>query len=65
MHQSVLYPYSGPLAGKILRVKELVGVRNVSEEEGRAAVERGRSRAEGLGLEVAGRAWGGGSSVTR
>lgn len=65
MHQSVLYPFSGPLAGKILRVKELVGVRNVTEEEGRRAVEYGKHRAEGMGLEVAGRAWGGGASAAR
>lgn len=46
-------------------MKELVGVRNVTEEEGKRAVEYGRSRAEGMGLEVAGRAWGGGASAAR
>jgi large subunit ribosomal protein L30 len=64
-HQSVLYPFSAPLAGKILRVKELVAVRNVTEEEGTRALAHRKSRGEGMGLEVAGRAWGGGASAER
>lgn len=41
-----------------MRVKELVRVRNVDEEEGKRAIVR--RRAEGSGLEPAGRAFGGG-----
>lgn len=58
LHQSVLHPFSPTAAGQILRVKELVQVKNVDAEEGRKLVVR--SRSEGSGLEVAGRAYGGG-----
>lgn len=61
LHQSVLQSFSGPTAGKILKVKELVTVRNVGEEEGRRLMTR--RRPEGGGFEVSGRAYGGGKSV--
>ena len=49
------------MAGKILRVKELVKVQNVTEEEGRRGMER--RRGEGSGLEVSGKVYGGGKGV--
>lgn len=60
-YQSVLQPFGGPVAGKILRVKELVKVQNVTEEEGRRGMER--RRGEGSGLEVSGKVYGGGKGV--
>ena len=47
MHQSVLHPFSEPLAGKIMRVKELVRVRNVTLEEGKVAMAQKRSEDPG------------------
>jgi ribosomal protein L30 len=61
LHQSVLHPFDGTTAGKILLVKELVGVQNVGEEEGRRAMER--RRPEGSGVEVSGRLFGGGKGL--
>jgi len=59
LHQSVLHEFGGPTAGKILKVKELVKVQNVGEEEGRRLMAR--RRPEGGGFEVSGRVYGGGS----
>lgn len=58
LHQSVLHPFGASVAGQILRVKELVTVDNVSEEEGRPRLVR--RRPEGAGLVPTGRAPGGG-----
>lgn len=58
-----MYPFSPALAGKLLAVKELIKVLNVSEAEGRLMLEKQRHRGEGAGLEVRGRAYGGGASV--
>ncbi|BEJ15890.1 hypothetical protein CspHIS471_0504950 [Cutaneotrichosporon sp. HIS471] len=57
LHQSVVQPIGPTAAGKILRIKELVTVRNVSEEEGLAACAR--RRPEGAGVEPTGRVYGG------
>lgn len=61
LHQAVLQPFSGPTAGKILKVKELVTVQNVEEETGRRLMAR--RRPEGGGFEVSGRAYGGGRTA--
>jgi ribosomal protein L30 len=53
LHQSVLQEHSSAAAGKILRVKELVTVRNVSAAEGEAFLAR--RRGEGAGVVVTGR----------
>ncbi|WVQ71002.1 ribosomal protein L30 [Cryptococcus sp. DSM 104548] len=58
LRQSVLHPFSPVVAGRILKVKELVQVLNVTEEEGMVLSER--RRGEGSGVEVSGRAFGGG-----
>lgn len=70
-YQSVMHPFSAPVAGgwyivpltagMILKVKELVEVRNVDEAEGLKAIQR--KRREGSGLEVTGRVYGGGKTV--
>ncbi|KAL1407709.1 39S ribosomal protein L33, mitochondrial [Vanrija albida] len=57
LHQSVLHPFGPEAAGKILKVKELVTVRNVTEAEGRVAAIR--RRPEGSGVVPTGRAPGG------
>lgn len=57
LHQSALHPFGATTAGKILKVKELVTVRNVSEYEGLLALER--RRPEGAGVVPTGRAFGG------
>jgi ribosomal protein L30 len=63
-HQSVLHRFDPTVAGKILRVKELVGVKNVSEEEGERAIWMStRGRKEGSGVEVSGRVYGGGKGA--
>ena len=56
----MLQEHSATAAGKILRVKELVSVRNVTLEEGAAFLER--RRPEGAGVAVKGRVYGGGKS---
>lgn len=43
----------------ILRVKELIEVRNVTYEEGLDLVKRTRDRSEGSGVEITGIAFGG------
>lgn len=62
-YQSVLHPFSPTVAGHILRVKEIVRVKNVSEEEGKRW--RDMSRSEGSGVVVSGRVYGGGRMVGR
>jgi ribosomal protein L30 len=57
LHQSVLQEHSAAAAGKILRVKELITVRNVTAEEGAAFLER--RRPEGSGVVSTGRVFGG------
>ncbi|KAL7423795.1 hypothetical protein Q5752_001379 [Cryptotrichosporon argae] len=52
-HQAVLHPFSATVAGQVLRVKELVSVRNVGADDGARAVRR--RRPEGSGWEVLGR----------
>ena len=59
-HSVVLQPFHKLTAGQILRVKELVDVRNVTKEEGEAMVERERNKSEGSGVEPTGVAFGGG-----
>ena len=59
-HSVVLQPFHKLTAGQILRVKELVDVRNVTKEEGEAMVERERHKSEGSGVEPTGVAFGGG-----
>ncbi|KAJ9093904.1 hypothetical protein QFC19_008136 [Naganishia cerealis] len=55
LNRSVLHPFSETIAGMILKVKELVEVRNVSEAEGKVEVtRRNGSKGEGRGWEVAG-----------
>lgn len=63
LHQTVLYPFSPALAGKLLAVKELIKVKNVSQAEGEMMVQKQRHRGEGPGLEVSGRVYGGGANV--
>lgn len=46
------------MAGKILKVKELVEVQNVEEGVGRTMMAR--RRPEGAGVRVSGRVYGGG-----
>lgn len=62
LHQSVIQPIDATAAGKILRIKELVTVRNVTEEEGILAMAR--RRPEGSGVVPTGRAYGGLKSDT-
>ncbi|TXT13077.1 hypothetical protein VHUM_01478 [Vanrija humicola] len=57
LHQRVLHPFGPTTAGKILKVKELVTVHNVTEIDGLAALER--RRPEGAGVVPTGRAPGG------
>ncbi|KAJ9097694.1 hypothetical protein QFC21_004731 [Naganishia friedmannii] len=55
LNRSVLHPFSETAAGMILKVKELVEVRNVSQEAGEMeVVRRNGSKGEGRGWEVAG-----------
>jgi ribosomal protein L30/L7E len=55
LNRSVLHPFSETAAGMILKVKELVEVRNVSREAGEMeVVRRNGSKGEGRGWEVAG-----------
>ncbi|WWC66543.1 mitochondrial 54S ribosomal protein uL30m [Kwoniella pini CBS 10737] len=61
LRERALHPYGETTAGRILRVKELVHVSNVTEEEGRILVKRRRS--EGSGLEPSGRVYGGGKGL--
>jgi ribosomal protein L30 len=63
LHQTVLYPFSPAVAGKLLAVKELIKVKNVTQAEGEMMVQRQRHRGEGGGLEVTGRAYGGGKGL--
>ena len=58
-HSSSLYPFSANVAGRILRVKELVEVRNVTKEEGERLLKSWSNRSEGSGVAVTGRAFGG------
>ncbi|WVW82143.1 ribosomal protein L30 [Kwoniella bestiolae CBS 10118] len=61
LRESALHPYGETTAGRILRVKELVHVANVTEAEGRILQKRRRS--EGSGLETSGRVYGGGKGL--
>jgi large subunit ribosomal protein L30 len=58
LHRSVLHPYSPDIAGQILAVKELVQVKNVTEEEGMRIVTKQGHNGERRGWEVVGRAPG-------
>ncbi|RSH77213.1 uncharacterized protein EHS24_003517 [Apiotrichum porosum] len=62
LHQSVLQPHGATAAGKILHIKELVTVRNVTAEEGAAYLVRGRP--EGAGVVPTGRVYGGSKKDT-
>lgn len=55
--QSVLHPFSAETGGKILRVKEIVSVQNVTKERGKVLMQR--RQPEGPGVQVTGRAFGG------
>ncbi|WWC99539.1 ribosomal protein L30 [Kwoniella sp. B9012] len=61
LRESALHPYSETTAGRILKVKELVHVANVTKAEGE--VLRKRRRSEGSGLEPSGRVYGGGKGL--
>ncbi|KAK8865806.1 ribosomal protein L30 [Kwoniella newhampshirensis] len=61
LRQSVLHPYGETTAGRILRVKELVHVSNVTKREG--ALLARRKRSEGSGVETSGRVYGGGKGL--
>lgn len=55
LNRSVLQPFSETAAGMILKVKELVEVKNVSQEAGEMEImRRNGSKGEGRGWEVAG-----------
>ena len=56
-YQSVIHPFSPSVAGQILRVKEIVKVRNVTLEEGLRWVNL--SKSEGSGVKMNGRVYGG------
>ncbi|KAG7527808.1 hypothetical protein FFLO_06579 [Filobasidium floriforme] len=58
LHRSVLHPFSADVAGQILAVKELVQVRNVTEEEGLRIVTGQGKNGERRGWEVVGKAPG-------
>ncbi|EIW72702.1 ribosomal protein L30 [Tremella mesenterica] len=60
-YSSVLHPFGPTVAGQILRVKELVSVRNVTEEEG--IISLAKKGSEGSGVVVSGRVFGGGKGV--
>ena len=62
-YQSVLHTFSPSTTGRILRVKEIVRVRNVSKEEGERWMNMTRS--EGSGVAVSGRVFGGGRGLAR
>ncbi len=62
-YQSVLHPFSSSVTGQILRVKELVEVRNVNYEEGSRWIRMRKS--QGSGVEVRGRVYGGGKGLER
>lgn len=57
LHRAVMHPFSATTAGQILKVKELVRVKNVTEQEGLEYIQRGKG--EGQGWEVVGKAFGG------
>lgn len=61
LRQSVLQPFGEVTAGRILKVKELVQVANVTKEEGEALMKR--RRGEGNGVEPSGRVYGGGKGL--
>lgn len=61
LRQSVLHPFGEVTAGRILKVKELVQVANVTKEEGEVLMKR--RRGEGSGVELSGRAYGGGKGL--
>ncbi|WVF70784.1 ribosomal protein L30 [Kwoniella sp. CBS 6097] len=61
LRQSVLHPYGETTAGRILKVKELVHVANVTEEEGTLLARR--RRPEGSGVQTSGRVYGGGKGL--
>ena len=61
LRQSVLQPFGEVTAGRILKVKELVQVANVTKEEGEALMKR--RRGEGSGVELSGRVYGGGKGL--
>lgn len=54
--QTVYHPFSPDIAGKILKVKELVQVKNVAQDEVRTAEEARRERRAVRGYEVVKRA---------
>lgn len=62
-YQSALHSFSPSTTGRILRVKEIVRVRNVSKEEGERWMNMTRS--EGSGVAVSGRVFGGGGGLSR
>ncbi len=53
LHTSVIHPFSETCAGQILRIKELVEVKNVTADQGREIMRMLRTRGEGKGWEVA------------
>ncbi|WVN90252.1 uncharacterized protein L203_105488 [Cryptococcus depauperatus CBS 7841] len=59
-YKPVLRPFGEVTAGRILKIKELVRVTNVTKEEGKLLCKR---RKQGSGVEVAGRQWGGGKGL--
>ncbi|OCF41388.1 ribosomal protein L30 [Kwoniella heveanensis CBS 569] len=61
LRQSVLHPFGETTAGRILKVKELVHVANVTKEEGEILVKR--RRPEGSGVQTSGRVYGGGKGL--
>ena len=61
--RTVLHPFGPATAGQILRVKELVQVRNVTKEEGEEWLKRTSSKGEGNGVQPVGRVFGGGKGA--
>ena len=56
--QTVFLPHTGQAAGKILKVKELVEVRNVSPEEVKTSTQMKIERRPARGYTVVGNARG-------
>ncbi|WWC86106.1 ribosomal protein L30 [Kwoniella dendrophila CBS 6074] len=62
LREKSLHPYGETTAGRILRVKELVHVSNVTKEEGKLLVKRRKSEGSGLELSKT-RIYGGGKGL--
>lgn len=57
LHRSVIHPFSPTTAGQILKVKELIQVKVVTEKEGLAWIKR--DKGEKKGWEIVGKLFGG------